>query len=349
MNRFFVILCALLSVFSLIAQNRVLLHGHGTASVFSTIGAAYNAAVDGDTIYISGGKYAESLGIDKPNLVILGVGFNEDSCRATGITEIQGNISLNSNADNGKLQGLYIAGYLRIADLDHYEISRNRVEGNLDFRYHTFLHGLWITENVLNGFYMSYSNGKIHYAILEKNIIYGSIYNLDEYCSVNNNVILTEATPFSSCNNLLIENNIIYSRNNNPLFLGGIEYQNYFSNNIFVMSKNYQQEGYGNALFVDNHYVDTAEVEKVFVEYDKTFVYNLKNDFTLNADSASVWKGTDNTPIGLYGTKTASGEPTPYKKNTLPFTPHISEKSVAKFTNESGALEIHYQVKAQLK
>ncbi len=339
----------LMSVFA-IGQKRVLLQNGGSSSVYNTINAAYSAAVAGDTIYISGGKFNESISIDKPSIVILGVGYLADSAIATGITEIQGNVTLGANADNGKLQGVYITGYIRVYDVDHYEISRNMVDGEISIRYASFANSLLIEENVLKIGVTSYV-GALHNIILQKNIIYGSIQYFDEYCVINNNVILRAS--IGGClqyySNVLVENNVFYYTYDNNIIYGSSTNTNFFSNNILVTNTNFQTTGYGNAVFTNNKYVAPADINKVFVNYDETLVYNPSNDFHLNPDSASVWLGTDGTPIGLYGTQDAALTPTPYKESTLPFNPHISEKSIAKYTDANGKLQVHLKANSQQK
>ncbi len=349
MKKLIFLLISLLFTISIAAQNRVMLQSAGTSSIYSTITAAYNAAVDGDTIYISGGKYAESLSINKPNLVIIGAGYNPDSTQATGSTEIQGTFYLIDDADSCEVYGLHITGAVRVYNIGRFVLSRNKIDSYIEFRYAYFPGTGIISENILNG--IQSTAGNITNVIVEKNIIYGTIQYLTVNCSINNNVLLRNNSGylFYYSNNLLIENNIIYYTYNTELIYGGSTNINFINNNIFVADYDFQANAYGNAILTNNHTVSAANIDDVFVDYDGTLVYNPANNFHLNPDSISSWVGTDGTQIGLYGTQDAALIPTPFKEGTLPFNPHISEKSVAKFTDENGLLQIEFKATSQEK
>src|SRR5690554_2811583 len=92
------IIVLLFSTSTLFAQKKVALHSNGSASFFTgatPFADAYNAAVDGDTIYLPGGTFAVSGYMNK-RIAIYGTGHHPDSSSVMGETIITGNVYLDT-------------------------------------------------------------------------------------------------------------------------------------------------------------------------------------------------------------------------------------------------------------
>ncbi|MCX7862829.1 MAG: hypothetical protein N2449_07520, partial [Bacteroidales bacterium] len=120
----------------LFSQGIIALHHNGFTQIFkgtSAFSDAYNAAQNGDTMYLSGG-YFWPVAINK-RLVIFGAGHFPDSTAATGVTYIQGNLELNPDADSLYLEGLYINGNIQYSGgdlkIDYLIIRRCMIVGAL--------------------------------------------------------------------------------------------------------------------------------------------------------------------------------------------------------------------------
>lgn len=119
------------------SQRRVALHHLGNVQIFSSPNAlqeAYDAAYDGDTIYLPGGQY-NGITLAK-KLHIYGAGYHLDSTNATNYTFINGTITLNDGSDGTIIQGLYIGGNVEGANgnkVDSIKIRRNYISGNIRF------------------------------------------------------------------------------------------------------------------------------------------------------------------------------------------------------------------------
>ena len=92
----------LLMTTMMMAQYRVALHSNGSVDIYggaNPFTEAYNAAVDGDTIYLPGGNLTYPGTIDK-SLTIKGVGHYPVATTATNKTELSGNLNIGENADH---------------------------------------------------------------------------------------------------------------------------------------------------------------------------------------------------------------------------------------------------------
>lgn len=98
------------------AQIKVALHHNGTVTMFSSASpfiAAFDASVNGDTIYLPGGIFNPPPAINK-GVYIIGAGHYPDSTTATSITDIS-NLNIYAGADKLKLEGLNIPNGISFA------------------------------------------------------------------------------------------------------------------------------------------------------------------------------------------------------------------------------------------
>lgn len=110
------------------------LHSNGKVTIFgcgNPFIEAYNAAVDGNTIYLPGGNllYPGTIDISLP---IKGVSHYPVKTTATNKTELSGNLRIGGNADYLHLEGILLTGKLYFANnqkVDFVTLKRNRIYG----------------------------------------------------------------------------------------------------------------------------------------------------------------------------------------------------------------------------
>ena len=110
------LVCSLLAVQTAVAQNPVTtLEHNGTSQVFYGLNSlvdAYEASVNGDSLYLSTGYFTAPASIAK-RINIIGAGHFPDSlnvAKRTNLLVINGGINLRYGADSLRLEGLYING-----------------------------------------------------------------------------------------------------------------------------------------------------------------------------------------------------------------------------------------------
>ncbi len=112
------IIVLLFSTCTLFAQKKVALQSNGTTTIFAGANPftdAYNAAADGDTLYLPGGNLLFPSTIDK-ELFIIGAGHYPDSTTATAKTFLNGNLTISQNADNLHLEGIEVGGTINFSN-----------------------------------------------------------------------------------------------------------------------------------------------------------------------------------------------------------------------------------------
>ncbi len=332
------ILFLTLFISGIYAQKRVILESGSTTTIFggaSPFVDAYNAAVDGDIIYLPGGSLVPPSGITK-SLTIYGVGHHPDYSTATEPTTITSNISLYTGADNFKLEGVLINGgivfYTNNA-IDNAVISRCKFS-SLSFsgtRTTPCLNAT-IKECVITTA-ISLSNAL---DITITNCIIENIISNGSNANIINNLFLYDAAynyePIENVDNSTISNNIFIKDD------FGIQANcdaSTFEKNIFTTATVANQ---GNSTFIDNYLV--ADLSSFFVSQSGN-VFDYTHDYTLSGENATTYTGTNASQVGIYGGLF------PYKNNQVPSTPHISDQSIASSTDENGNLSISITVEAQ--
>src|SRR6056297_2689022 len=90
------------------AQRVAALHSSSGVAMFSgpdPFVDAYNAALNGDTIYLSGGNFDNPASFDK-SLMVIGAGYHPDSTAATARTTLSITLTLDANASSSHFEGL---------------------------------------------------------------------------------------------------------------------------------------------------------------------------------------------------------------------------------------------------
>jgi hypothetical protein len=329
-------LLAGLSIITADAQKRVVLQSMGEMTTFSTANSfidAYNAAVDGDTIYLPGLEYAPPSPFNK-RLVVFGTGHHPTFTGATGRTSLTG-LSFGSGAAGSHIEGILVKGNVVFANdtkIDNVTLKRLHITGYISIagtNPDNNSDNLSIIECISGDFNaQNTKNLKIFNCFIQ-----GRIINLANNGWVSNSVSIYGGHNFSNVHQSQIENNIIVST------LGGTAWGvtastgNNFSSNIFSADPT----GLENNTWDNNHV--NIKPQDLFVSYLSPFSYDA--DYNLVIPLA--YQGTTGNQIGLFGGLN------PFKPNALPVVPHIIEHTIAASVNELGEIEVSVSVEAQQK
>jgi hypothetical protein len=328
----------LLVLTSTVNAQKAALHTASGVQIFNGSNAfinAHNAASSGDTIYLSGHTFTPPASFDK-QLMIFGAGHYVDSTLATGKTFINGNVTLNENADLFYLEGVEITGNFTISNnhsVNNVIIKRCKING---------------TFNALGDLSNPTSNLSLIGNVLMNRLNLENIQN----SLLSNNII---SNTFQGSNGNMISNNIImgfiWGSSMDYLFFGS---NNTLNNNIILWEGyNANVNGSGN-IFNNNLYVEptpdygataTSIGNYTGILQTAIFVNQTGNTFDYAHDyhlqAPTTYLGTDGTEVGIYGGTF------PYKEGAVPHNPHIQLKNIAPTTNANGDLQIQIQVGAQ--
>jgi len=334
----FVVLLMALTI-NMHAQRAVALHSSSGITVFAGVSPfidAYNAAQPGDTIYLSGGSFANPPLIDK-KLMIFGAGYNPNYTSATNPTMLTGPFNLGENSDNTVVEGIHfaaniVAGHNLAASF--LTFKRCRIDGGINFYgdlsnpsvNNVFAECLIIGDNTIT----NASNTSITNCIISMRIINSSSN------SIKNNIFLYQASWsgeafFHSPYHNEISNNIFVSADTGVIAAGSTG--NIWFNNVFVQAT----PNFGGNPITNNNY-PAVPLDDIFVDYTGgTFSY--LQDFHLQ--NPTTYLGSDGTQVGLFGGLF------PFKEGGIPVNPHISSKNIAPQTNPAGQLGVQINVSAQ--
>ena len=360
----FILSIVILGCNYVIAQDLIAVeHSAGGSEFFTRLDSALVHSSNGDFIYLPG-----TPGINVGNIIlykgvnIIGAGINPDSCLATGITTLSGNLVIVSGADNGSLQGIYFTGNISFGTthndqhVSNFMISRCNF-GNLNLSYNgtdtttsMFLIRECILRGTVNGGYSNavfrnnIFNQQLNYftgASFFNNIfLYGSGNTINLYVrntNFSNNILKNECLAYfgMSCATLYSFDNNYY---NNIIpgeahFYGGICGQVGLGCNPFVW-----YPFNGNGIWSGN--LEYVPGDNIYINQSGN-IYNYHHNYHLKSTSPGKNAGTDGTDIGIYGGSE------PFKDGSMPINPHIQYKNVAGWTNPDGTLDIHFKVAAQ--
>ena len=316
------------------AQKSVALHSNGTTTIFggdTPLTEAYNAAVTGDTLYVSGGNFVSPTTIDK-GLIIIGAGYDTDSTAVTGKTYFysstinSGRIVIGPNASNLYLEGIQLQGGLYKADTDitGFTLIRLKIADIYFVNTGTVPTNASIIQCDIAG---DLNIQGVTYSVISNCILRGRLANSNSNVFKNN--VITQDNGFGTISNSVsntFTNNIFAT----PSLLsdGGCSYNN-FQYNIFA----HASPTFGSGATDLNNYkgIDIATV----------FVNMATSDFHLLPDASSTYLGDDATEVGIYGGFL------PFKEGAVPINPHISFKSIQTTTDSNGLLNISFKVEAQ--
>lgn len=334
MKKFILSLLMLLMATVLWAQYRVALHSNGNVTIFgggNPFTEAYNAAVDGDTIYLPGGNLLYPGTIDK-SLTIKGVGHYPVATTATNKTELSGNLTIGANADNLHIEGIHLTGTLYFANnakVDFVTLKRNRF-GGINYQGSGAIpcENHVISENIIDSS-ITPTNGS--YLFISNNLIEGNIVNGTQLGISNNVFLYSGPLIIQYVTNSNITNNIILS--NSSSFFYGSASGNYVTKNIFKIAPTV-----GPNTFIDNYIINDMATVFETVPVDQ---FDYDRNYSLLVAAQSTYLGTEGTQVGIYGGTF------PFKTHSVPTNPTITAKSIAPQTNDDGELTVQVTVEAQ--
>ena len=321
MKKIYCIPIMIFSTLALQAQIKVALHHNGTVSMFSGASpfiAAYDASVNGDTIYLPGGIFSPPPLVNK-GIYIIGAGHYPDSTTATSVTNIS-YLTIFAGANKLKLEGLYIPNGINFATsekIDSVVILRCFLGGvayNGTYDPATNCDGHLIYQNIINSIDLTHSK---NIRVFNNNI--NSMGSMQENAWIKNNKIGFVA-GLTYC---FFENNIISQQY--------AEGYNTFRNNIFENTP-----PAGTNTYLNNY--NNLPFSTVFVNYTGWTNYYTDN---FHLVSPGTYTGTDGTQVGIYGGLY------PYKEGAVPSNPHIRAKSIGLTPDVNGKLKVNFTIAAQ--
>lgn len=334
-------LCILLAA-QVKAQRVVALHSSSGVSVFSSVNPfidAYNAANNGDTIYLPGGVVTPPNSFSK-RLYIYGAGMHPDSTQATFPSVINGGINfINADANHTHIEGVQILGGLTVTSnlqMTGITVKRTYILGVIS------IGGSGSTNLSSNfGFIESVIIGDVNIGFLTNstfaNCIFTSRIVQSKGNNFENNISLYQGSSsfstsfvFHICDNNTIKNNVFVNTLNFRAFNGS---GNIISNNLFCATA----PNFSGSDIVMNNILGVPQ-QDVFVNQQGNS-FSFSHDY--NLQDPSLYLGTDGTEMGVFGGIF------PVKPKYVPINPHIINKNIAPTTNNQGELEIQIQVAGQ--
>lgn len=332
-----------LFVLTSFAQHNVILQSNGETSIFSSSNAfadAYNAAEDGDTIYLPGLQYNSPANIEK-SITVFGAGYHPAHTEATGRTRIS-SLRFRDGSSGSHFEGMYVSGSIQFAGdlIEDVTLKRLHVNGEIQFNRISSdpcneCNNITIREsafNEFNGRYSDITNLSLFNNITERiNYIDNSNDGITNVALIANNIIIRDNyEALRHTHNSLIENNIFMRYGSWGSLLSNY-HGNTFKNNVFSENPTANEQN----TWIDN-YVNVDE-EVLFIEFSESYSY--ESNYHLQ-DPAS-YQGTTGNQVGIFGGLN------PFKENTRPSNPQILSKNIQNSTNEDGNLGVEIEVEAQ--
>lgn len=295
------ILVVLLSTFSLYATILTVDNKYPSAGQFTTLQAAQDAAIAGDTIYVYPSQTAYSAITLTKKLIIIGNGFDYSGVNLPN-TKLSGNMNFANGSNGSKL--ISFGGYFTISiDANDIIIQRNQLSKLTVQANHI---GSVILQNAISNsidFYdgcliQIYDNNDI---LFSNNYIYNSYAAWQEGCCAwrahygNDLIANTPNITISLINNIF---NIKSSSTNwgNTIQINGSNHTVY--NNIFLNSsisadpnKLMYNIGYNTNLPPGNNNIIVTDYSTLFVG----------ESWHLSSNSPAKGTGKNNADIGIYG------------------------------------------------
>lgn len=338
---FQMIIILIFSYFNTSAQQLIVVQSGSNNLFYNNLDTAIKYSRNGDTIYLPGGSFSLSTGIDK-RLTIVGVGHNPNSTMATDRTIINGRLTINTGADNGSVTGVYFSptyAYFNLgqiffnSNVKGYSISRCHISGGISNGQNTDVQNILIFENVIgsgNSFSISLNSPNQYISnniILSRVHVHNSLLQNNIFLFYNSNVYSPYSLYSSNCT---VENNIFYvfssSENRNSIF------RNNINGGVNGVDGNGNQ---GNTNFAQ------VSIDTIFINYNHSSGWSYSSNFHLRNNSPYHNAGTDATDIGIYGGTF------PWKEGSIPFNPHISSKNIDAQNDPNGNIRVRIKVKAQ--
>ena len=320
------------SVYAQSIQTATLQTDDGVQVFYGTdaLNSAYNAAQDGNTIYLSAGLF--NGGTLSKSIKIIGAGgFNADASKNT---VINGAMSINriaeSYTDYLELEGFVVrngfyVGNSSSGDNKMLRIKKINFESDLAFyaRSGNFLN-IEIFQCVIRNLQWQPSGDpqRIYRDVLVSNSI---IVANNGYAHNTSSAIIINSIIYAPSNvyDRSLQNNIIVANKINQT-------PNSVSNNIFTGADNFPSVSNQSTNW-ENVVLSDLFVNQPENKWDASYDYNLKNP--------KDYIGTDGTQVGIYGGL--------FPWNPVPSNPQIIESKVSPVTTNDGKLNFRIKAEAQ--
>jgi hypothetical protein len=344
MKKFYPLVVLVFALTRAFAQEPVtVLQHNGNAQIFygqSSLIAAYNAAVNGDTLYLSAGAFNPPASINK-GLTIIGSGHFPDSATFKRRTTILSDMYLNAGSDNSTLEGIYLIGWVYLCandPLNNIVFKRSNI---IDIEFQSTSIAAKKSNITISECYMASirAGNSVSNLVIEKNIFEQSIGRIDSSAIIRNNLFIRSSqSQLFWTDNSIIENNIFLDDGTEHF---GDCNNNTFSNNIFIISSaavDFNNTTSGNSGNIESNNYFTVPQSSIFINQtgnliDYSHNYHLQNP--------GAYLGTDGTQVGIYGGVI------PFKEQGMPQNPQIISKTIGTQTNSNGKLPVNIVVKAQ--
>jgi hypothetical protein len=294
---------------------------------YTTLQAAVDAAIGGDTIYVEGSTaYYAGATINK-QLTIVGPGYflNENPKTQANRLEalFNSNLTFAAGSEGSTLMGCRFSSDL-IINVDDITVIRNYL-WNVEFE--TSCDNILLAQNYVYNTIHAYTPGVLTNSVISNNIIRGqfSTHATSGPLVVSNNVLITTNYTFPiDCYNANIQNNILIgaaatiSLNSNSI-----------SNNILTKDGT---DANGNQYNID--------MTTVFADYDGQLDMSTDGKWQLKAGSPALDAGVGGVDCGVYGGVA------PYILSGIPNLPHIYEASVQAAASSESGLQVTILVKS---
>lgn len=312
----------LLFPLALFAQSNVLTvsNWEERPAQYNTIQDAVDAANSGDTIYVYGSPVLyEGTLINKPNLTIIGSGYNQNNNQNFS-TSFSGDLIINpisgvTNASGLNLVGLK-CGIRAIANVDGTSITEGRFINDVtimrceisSLTIDLIAKNFAIINNIINNLTVSAGTSYPEDILVANNIINFTFSILSTFSTIpaknfviNNNIFTKDFTLSTSTNSsgaigFLFSNNIFYGSSpffekmENCIFNNNLSFGS--SDDSFNLSGS--NSGNNNIVSQDPKFIDAPGATD-------NFSFDFGNNYRLAADSPGRNYGTDGTDIGIYG------------------------------------------------
>lgn len=329
------------------AQAVIVVQNETETRTFQTLGAAVEAAVDGDNIYLPGGSFVvNTLAITK-RLNIIGAGHVPDSTRATGSTLVHGNIHFAPGSDFSTLQGIFFSNIVHLGhstggNVANILISRCNMEqlifGSYNNSGNMGANNIHVKDCIIRSF--MYCNDTQN-QVIENCIIAWSVNNINGGFTFNNCIFLFN--PGNNYNlyavNAAIFNNCIFAETSR----GGLIWSNSLSPSLFnhcIFAFAATQDIGTNFGAYLNNCIGNVDILSLYANVPEN-KFDYTYDFRLAENSVAIGAGLEGTDCGIYGGSN------PYKEGAVPMNPHIQAINIPSTTDGEGKLHISVKVKAQ--
>jgi hypothetical protein len=295
---------------------------------------AYTAAVDGDTIYVSGGDFNIPPLFDK-KLTIYGAGHYPSATTETQRTQFNSSITFGDNADTSHIEGIYISGAIYFNDVPTQDIviKRCNIESSViaNGTSGNFGNNCVFTENIIKG---NLDLLNLRSCLFQSNMIFGTTNNATNDMFINNNFMAYNLNYWNDGWTIYYANGCVF---NNNIFARSRDFvcnngTNVWNNNIFHLTPTLGL----NPIVSNSIIMDPA---LVFINYSVNSNFSYTQDYHLTA-TALTHLGTDGSQRGVYGGTAA------YKEEAIPVNPHISSAVISP-ESTAGQINVNIQVQAQ--